>query len=149
LRDRLDLTQTASEFIDCLVKREMQKKAQLDREQMGIKKPVAEERGCTTKSSGNAKHARGNGFGPEHSHREARSTDRAIDHRVWKNKVFNSRDSGKHLSLRQKEEATEPQRLVDQALLKIEAWAEDWLAGQLGTDEDWSSFENCLDRPDL
>lgn len=45
----------------------------------------------------------------------------------------------------QNEETRRDQQCVAQALGKIESWADAWLAGKLSTDEDWKSFEKCLD----
>ncbi|KAK4936510.1 hypothetical protein LTR10_022617 [Elasticomyces elasticus] len=44
---------------------------------------------------------------------------------------------------------TEGQYRVDQALRKIDGWADEWLMGISNTDEDWMTFGDCLEQPDL
>ncbi|KIV78424.1 hypothetical protein PV11_10144 [Exophiala sideris] len=44
---------------------------------------------------------------------------------------------------------TEEQYRIDQALQKMDCWADEWLMGISNTDEDWETFGDCLEQPDI
>ncbi|KAI1621351.1 hypothetical protein EDD37DRAFT_611871 [Exophiala viscosa] len=44
---------------------------------------------------------------------------------------------------------TEEHYRVDQALKKMDLWTDEWLMGISKTDEDWATFGQCLEQPDL
>lgn len=44
---------------------------------------------------------------------------------------------------------TEEQYRIDQALKKMDSWADEWLMGLSKSDDDWATFDDCLEQPDL
>lgn len=145
LSERIDLIERASARIDRLVKREMQKKARLDDELTRHGNRTTREDGSRIEPARQVRHTKYDDAPPRQP-RRGRSPFRPIDRVVLGEKLSNTREVAEELPLRGKQEATTNKQLsVEDTLKKIEAWADDWLAGKLETDEDWNSFEDCLD----
>ena len=124
-REKYLLIKSVMEYIDLLVKKDLVRKTDSQ-----VRKAVAGSRTAvlpTTNDKEAGKEAKGGGNNLQQQ-----------DARVLALPVRE----------KQKRNAAEEERCVDRALTKMEEWADNWLGRRLGGDDDWMSFENCLERPD-
>jgi len=153
LLDRIDVIKTASATLDDLYRKKMKKneRAHLECDHKRYDNMTARGSRPTMPL---VRRVTDGGCRPEAERglpRRANPPDGLIDglSAVMGEKLPSEEKAAEEVPLipRQEVTTTNKQLSVEDTLTKIEAWADDWLAGELVTDEDWDSFVNCLDRP--